>query len=81
MGRIAVTALHHTETTLVLALASIAAGLLVEDIGSRIESRFLDKEVKCTTKRFPLIPRNGIHTCVSFFKLSQSVSATFAQFF
>ncbi len=45
MARTAVTAFHHTETTLVLALASIAAGLLVEDIGSRIESRFLDKRL------------------------------------
>src|ERR1700733_7814336 len=34
-----------TETTLLLALACIAAGLLVEDIGSRIESRFLDKRL------------------------------------
>lgn len=36
---------NHTETTLLLVLASIAAGLLVEDIGSRIESRFLDKSL------------------------------------
>ena len=36
---------NHTETTLLLALACIAAGLLVEDIGSRIESRFLDKRL------------------------------------
>jgi hypothetical protein len=36
---------NHTETTLLLVLASIAAGLLVEDIGSRIESRYLDKRL------------------------------------
>jgi hypothetical protein len=36
---------NHTETALLLALASIAAGLLVEDIGSRIESRWFDKKL------------------------------------
>jgi hypothetical protein len=34
---------NHTETTLLLVLASIGAGLMVEDIGSRIESRYFDK--------------------------------------
>ncbi len=33
---------NHTETSLLLALTSIAVGLLVEDIGSRIESRWFD---------------------------------------
>lgn len=36
---------NHTETALLLALASIASGLLVEDIGSRIESRWFDKKL------------------------------------
>lgn len=36
---------NHTETTLLLALASVAAGLLVEDLGSRIESRYLDRRL------------------------------------
>jgi hypothetical protein len=36
---------NHTETALLLALASIASGLLVEDIGSRIESRWFDKQL------------------------------------
>jgi hypothetical protein len=36
---------NHTETTLVLVLCSVAAGLLIEDIGSRIESRYLDKRL------------------------------------
>jgi hypothetical protein len=36
---------NHTETSLILAFASIASGLLVEDIGSRIESRWLDKQL------------------------------------
>lgn len=36
---------NHTETTLLLVLASIACGLLVEDIGSRIESRRFDKKL------------------------------------
>jgi hypothetical protein len=36
---------NHTETALLLALASIATGLLVEDIGSRIESRWFDKKL------------------------------------
>jgi hypothetical protein len=34
---------HRTETAVLLALACIAAGLFVEDIGSRIESRCFDK--------------------------------------
>ena len=33
---------NHTDTTWLLALASVAAGLLVEDIGSRIESGYFD---------------------------------------
>ena len=36
---------NHTETSLLLALTSIASGLLVEDIGSRIESRSFDKHL------------------------------------
>jgi hypothetical protein len=36
---------NHPETTLLLTLASIAAGLLVEDIGSRIESSYFDKRL------------------------------------
>jgi hypothetical protein len=36
---------NHTETALLLALASVASGLLVEDIGSRIESRLFDKKL------------------------------------
>jgi hypothetical protein len=36
---------NHTETSLLLALTSIAVGLLVEDIGSRIESRWFDKHL------------------------------------
>jgi len=36
---------NHTETALLLALASIASGLLVEDIGSRIESRWFDRQL------------------------------------
>jgi len=36
---------NRTETSLILALASIAVGLLVEDIGSRIESRWFDKQL------------------------------------
>jgi hypothetical protein len=38
-------ATNHTETSLILALTSIAMGLLVEDIGSRIESRWFDKHL------------------------------------
>ena len=37
---------NHTETSLILALTSIAMGLLVEDIGSRIESRCFDKHLR-----------------------------------
>jgi len=33
---------NHAETTLLLALCSVAAGLLIEDVGSRFESRYLD---------------------------------------
>jgi len=40
---------NHTETTLLLVLASIASGLFVEDIGSRIESRVLDKKLIAKT--------------------------------
>ena len=36
---------NHTETALLLALASIASGLLVEDTGSRFESQWLDKRL------------------------------------
>jgi hypothetical protein len=38
-------AANHTETSLLIALASIASGLLVEDIGSRIESSYFDKRL------------------------------------
>lgn len=34
---------NHTEAILVLILVSIAVGLLVEDVGSRVESRCFDK--------------------------------------
>jgi hypothetical protein len=36
---------NHTETTLLLALCSVAAGLLIEDVGSRFESRYLDRRL------------------------------------
>lgn len=36
---------NHAEGSLILALTSIAMGLLVEDIGSRIESRLFDKHL------------------------------------
>ncbi len=36
---------NHAETAILLALASIASGLLVEDVGSRIESRWFDKKL------------------------------------
>ncbi len=36
---------NHTETTLLLVLASIATGLFVEDLGSRIESQYFDKRL------------------------------------
>ena len=36
---------NYTETGLILALTSIAMGLLMEDIGSRMESRWFDKHL------------------------------------
>jgi len=37
---------NHAEATLVLAMASVAAGLFVEDVGSRIESQYFDKRIE-----------------------------------
>lgn len=39
------TSANHAEASVILVLASIAAGLMVEDIGSRIESRYFDKRI------------------------------------
>ena len=41
---------NHTETTLLLVLASIGAGLIVEDVGSRIESLYFDKRLARTAE-------------------------------
>jgi hypothetical protein len=41
---------NHTETAVLLALISIASGLLVEDCGSRIESRWFDRRLEKNPK-------------------------------
>lgn len=53
---------NHTETSLILALASIAVGLLVEDIGSRIESRWFDKQLVKSPSSLAM-PTTGTTTC------------------
>jgi hypothetical protein len=40
---------NHTETAIILALASMCVGLLVEDMGARVESRIFDPCLKKKT--------------------------------
>lgn len=40
---------NHTETAIILALACISAGLLLEDIGARVESKIFDPLLKKKT--------------------------------